>query len=114
MRLLILVICMALVTYIPRMLPLVGLRRMNLSPRLASFLRYVPIAALSSLIFPSIIYSTGNIKSALAGSVVAAALAIMRNNIMVVVLGAIMTVLVWEYVGNSPFFVTGLLFFIPA
>jgi len=109
----ILVICMALVTYIPRMLPLVGLRRMNLSPRLASFLRYVPIAALSSLIFPSIMYSTGNIQSALAGSVVAAILAVMRLNIMVVVLGAIMAVLMWQYVGNSSYIVTGLLFFIP-
>jgi branched-subunit amino acid transport protein len=108
MRLLILVIGMTLVTYIPRMLPLVGLRHLNLSPRLARFLQYVPIAALGSLTFPAIIYSTGNIKSALAGSVAAAALAIMRFNIMVVVLGAIIMVLMWDYLGTSLLVTIGL------
>jgi branched-subunit amino acid transport protein len=67
-----LVLAMGLVTYGPRMLPMVFLNNMRLPPLLNAFLQYVPYAALGALIFPGIISSTGNIGSALAGGAVSA------------------------------------------
>ena len=102
MKLLFVVIGMMIVTYLPRLLPLMGLGEASLPPRLASFLRYVPIAALGSLIFPSSLYSTGSVLSALAGSLAALTLAFFRLNIVLVVMGAILTVLLMESLLGGP------------
>lgn len=95
----ILVLGMAVVTYLPRMLPLVGLSRLRLPVRLVCFLRFIPVAALGSLTFPSIFYSTGNIASAVAGTLLAIGLALARFNIILVVLGAILAVWLWQLAG---------------
>lgn len=91
-HLLLLVILMGLVTYLPRMVPLVFMKGAHLPRFLAAFLRLVPYAALGALIFPGILSSTGNAGSALAGGLVAVALAYRRVNIMLVVFGGIMGV----------------------
>lgn len=90
------VLGMGAVTYIPRMLPLVLLNNIKLPPRVNSFLRFIPYAALSSLIFPGVLHSTGSVDSAAAGSLAAVALALLRVNIMLVVLGGIAGVMAWE------------------
>jgi branched-subunit amino acid transport protein len=45
-----LVLACALVTAVPRVLPLVALSRRQLPPRLADWLRYVPLAVLAALL----------------------------------------------------------------
>jgi Predicted membrane protein len=85
-----LVFSMGLVTYLPRMLPLTFLNDMHLPRFVNSFLRFVPFAALGALIFPGILSSTGNLKSAVIGGVAALILALGRTNITLVVFGGIL------------------------
>ena len=70
-RILICIALMALVTYIPRVLPVTVFRKPIKSRFIRSFLDYTPYAVLGALTFPEIIYSTGNYVSALAGTAVA-------------------------------------------
>lgn len=91
---LIAVLLMALVTYIPRVLPISIFRKEIKSKYIKSFLQYVPYAVLGALTFPDIINSTGNYQTALFGTVVALILAYMGKSLVVVALGAILTVLV--------------------
>ena len=58
---------MAIVTYIPRMLPLAIFRKKIKSRFIRSFLAYVPYAVLAAMTFPEILYSTSNMISAVAG-----------------------------------------------
>jgi branched-subunit amino acid transport protein len=89
------VLLMGAVTYIPRMLPFVLLRDMDLPPRVSAFMRFIPCAALSALVFPKALYSAGSPESAAAGCAVSVVLALLRLNIMVVVLGGIAGVVAW-------------------
>lgn len=86
------VVLMAIVTYIPRAFPVLFLRKKLESRFLRSFLYYVPYAVLGAMIFPKVIYSTGNIYSALAGMGVAFILAYFEQGLMKVSIGAILTV----------------------
>lgn len=86
----ILVILMALVTYIPRLLPMVFLKDMKLPPLLKVFLQFIPYSALGALIFPGILTSTGDIYSALGGGLLAVALSLAKANVMIVVVGGIL------------------------
>jgi len=86
----ILVILMALVTYIPRLLPMVFLKDMKLPPLLKVFLQFIPYSALGALIFPGILTSTGDIYSALAGGIMAVILSLAKANVMIVVVGGIL------------------------
>jgi branched-subunit amino acid transport protein len=74
------------------MLPVVFLSNMRLTGFLNSFLRFVPYAALGALIFPGVLFSTGNMNSALVGGLLAIILALLRLNIMIVVSGGILGV----------------------
>ncbi|WP_114164996.1 AzlD domain-containing protein [Exiguobacterium sp. TNDT2] len=87
--LLLLVLAMALVTYIPRLVPLLWLRDIKLRPFLKRFLLFTPYAVLASLIFPGILQATTSLTSAVAGGVVSATLALLRVNLMFVVIGGI-------------------------
>jgi len=93
-----LLIAMGAVTYIPRMLPMVFLQTIKLPPFLKRVLEFIPIAALSALIFPGIIYSTGSINSAITGGVIAVVLAWLEVNLLVVVGGGIGGVLLVELI----------------
>ena len=62
---------LAVVTYIPRALPLSVLRRQVKSRFLQAFLFYMPYAVLGAMTFPAILYSTSSIWSAAAGMAVA-------------------------------------------
>ncbi len=83
---------MALVTYIPRMFPLVILPGKKLPVFLERFLSYVPVAVLTALIFPGIISSTDHPLTALVGGFIALILALKKFNLMIVVMGSIFTV----------------------
>lgn len=89
---LIAVLLMALVTYIPRILPIAIFRKEIKSAYIKSFLKYVPFSVLGALTFPDIIYSTGNYKTALFGTAIALFLAYKGKSLVVVAIGAILTV----------------------
>ncbi|MCR5793294.1 MAG: AzlD domain-containing protein [Lachnospiraceae bacterium] len=88
---------MALVTYIPRVLPVTLFRKKITSPFIRSFLNYVPYAVLGAMTFPAIFYSTGNTMTAICGTIVALALAMYNQGLVVVAIGAIITTYVTSY-----------------
>jgi len=90
----VIVVGMALVTYVPRMLPLVLLERLTLPPFLKRQFRFMPYAVLGALIFPGVLDSTGSTASASIGAAVAVLLALLRANLLLVVLGGIAAVYV--------------------
>lgn len=92
MKALISVIVMAVVTYIPRVFPLVIFRRPINNVYIRSFLYYVPYAVLSALTFPSIFWSTGSVVTAVAGTLVALFLAYLEQSLVVVAIAAILVV----------------------
>lgn len=50
-----LIIGMAIVSYIPRALPAVLLDRVNFSPKIEKFLSLIPYTAMAALIFPGVL-----------------------------------------------------------
>lgn len=86
------VLLMAVVTYLPRLIPMTLLRGRTLSPSLQNFLKCVPFAVLGALIFPEILYSTSSVPTAAAGLAAALALALLGFNVVLVVLGSILAV----------------------
>ncbi|QUE86558.1 MULTISPECIES: AzlD domain-containing protein [Exiguobacterium] len=91
-----LVLAMAVVTYVPRLVPLLWLKDVTLPPLLKRFLLFTPYAVLASLIFPGILTATHTVSSALIGGAVAVLLAMLRVNLVFVVLGGIAGVYVLE------------------
>ena len=92
------VLLMALVTYLPRVLPLVVFRKEIKSNYVKSFLYYVPYAVLGALTFPDIFYSTGNFATAICGTIVALILAYKDKGLVVVASGAIITVYITGFI----------------
>ncbi len=86
------VLLMALVTYLPRMLPLALFQKPIRSRYIRAFLKYVPFAVLGALTFPDILYSTGTTATAVCGAIVALILAYFERSLVTVALGAIITV----------------------
>lgn len=83
---------MAIVTYVIRALPLTLIRKQIDSRFVKSFLYYVPFVTLSLLVFPSILYSTSSIYSAIAGFAVAVILAYREKKLIVVSMVAVLVV----------------------
>lgn len=82
------VLVMAGVTYLIRMIPLAAVRGKVKSRFLRSFLYYVPYAVLGAMTFPDIFSSTGNLFSALAGTVVALVLGYFEKSLLTVAASA--------------------------
>jgi branched-subunit amino acid transport protein len=91
------VILMAIVTYIPRVLPIATFKRKLQSTFIRSFLFYVPFAVLGAMTFPDILYSTNHIYSATAGLIIALILAYFEKGLMTVAISSIIMVYLWEY-----------------
>ncbi|MDD2458660.1 MAG: AzlD domain-containing protein [Eubacteriales bacterium] len=79
---------MAVVTYIPRVLPLLLVRGRIQSTFLRSFLYYVPYAVLSGMTIPAIFSATTTPVSATAGLLVAIGLGLSGRTLLTVALGA--------------------------
>ncbi len=90
------IIVMALVTFAIRALPLTLIRGEIKSKRVRRFLYFVPYATLSAMTFPAILSATSNIRSAVAGLVVALILAVNRRGLLIVALGACLAVFIVE------------------
>ena len=90
------VLIMAVVTYIPRVFPIVIFKNKLKSRFLLSFLYYMPFAVLGAMTVPSILYSTGHLVSAIVGLAVALFLAYREKGLMLVAVGAILSVYLCE------------------
>ena len=89
---------MALVTYIPRMVPLVFMKRKIENRFVKSFLQYVPYALLAAMTFPDILFATSSIASAAIGLLAALALAYLGRGLLTVALGSTAAVFLAEQV----------------
>ncbi|TYS90761.1 AzlD domain-containing protein [Rossellomorea aquimaris] len=84
------IIGMAVVTYIPRMLPFLVFKGKELPPFLQGVLKNVPFAVLGALIFPSILLiQEGNLMFGVVGTAAAFLIAFLGANVILVVIGAI-------------------------
>ena len=92
---------MAVVTYIPRVLPLVLVRGRIQSTCVRSFLYYVPYAVLSGMTIPAIFSATSTPVSATAGLLVAVGLGLSGRTLLTVALGASGTVWLVERLISS-------------
>ena len=79
---------MALVTYLPRMLPMAVIKRKIQNRFIRSFLTYVPYAVLSAMTFPAILYSTSGIWPSLCGFLTALFLAYSKKSLLTVAICA--------------------------
>lgn len=82
------ILVMAGVTYLIRMIPFTFFRKKIKSGFFRSFLYYIPYAVLSAMTIPAIFYSTGNIVTAVAGTIAAVVLAYFDLPLIVVALAA--------------------------
>ena len=86
---------MALVTYLPRILPFYLFSKMNLSKRMMLFLKCIPYTALGALLLPDVFSAVeGNNAASLIGAVTAVVLTYLFKNMIVTVIGAIAAVYV--------------------
>ena len=92
------ILVMAGVTYLIRMIPMVFFRKKIKSRYLLSFLYYIPYAVLSAMTFPHIFNATGNVWSALVGTVVAIVASICKLSLIIVAVLACLAVLIAGYV----------------
>jgi branched-subunit amino acid transport protein len=85
------IIGMGLVTYIPRMLPLVMFHTNNLHPRIQGILKNVPFAILGALIFPGVLtINPGSVLYGVIGAAAAFIAAWLNLNVIIVVLASIL------------------------
>lgn len=94
---LIIIIGMAVVTYIPRVLPLVTMNGKELPPKIKAVLQNVPYAALGALIFPGILFINENIWFGIVGGLTALGVALLGANLIVVVVSSIGVLSVFSY-----------------
>ena len=87
MKIYLYILVMAVTTYLIRALPLTLFTKPIKSRFLRSFLHYVPVACLTAMTFPAILYATGSMISGIVGLGVAVVLA-MKNKGLVTVAAA--------------------------
>lgn len=97
-RIIICIAIMAIVTFLPRMLPLVIFKKKITNRYIKSFLAYVPYAVLAAMTFPEVFYSTSNLISACFGVLIALLLAYKGKSLLTVAIGAAGAVFIAEMV----------------
>lgn len=92
------ILVMAGITYLIRMLPLVFIRKKIKSRYVLSVLYYIPYAVLSAMTFPYIFYSTGNIWTAIVGTVIAVVASVCKRSLLTVAICSCLAVLVLGFI----------------
>ena len=90
------ILVMAVTTYLIRALPLTLLKKPIRNRFLKSFLHYVPVACLTAMTFPAILYATENVVSGAVGLAVALVLAFFKKSLIVVSLASCAAVFIME------------------
>lgn len=78
------ILVMALTTYLIRVLPLILFKKPIQSRFIRSFLHYVPVACLTAMTFPAILYATEHMISGAVGLAVAVLLALKNKSLITV------------------------------
>lgn len=76
------ILIMAIVTYIPRAVPIALMKKEIKSKFIKSFLYYIPYTVLGSMTFPAVFYSTGNIYTGIIGTIVGITLAYFNQSLV--------------------------------
>lgn len=98
MKTLLLILGMALVTYLPRLLPAIFLDRFQFPDWFQTWLKSIPYAALGALIFPGVLWvDPDQPLLGLLGGLAALLLSWLNLHITLVMAGAIGTVLLLQY-----------------
>jgi len=84
------IIGMGIVTYLPRMLPLVVFEKIRFPNFWQGVLKNVPYAILGALIFPGIFFIHDEMWFGLLGATIAFLLSYLGANIIIVVIGSIL------------------------
>lgn len=98
LKMLVLILVMALVTYLIRMIPFAFFRKKITSPYLNRLLFYMPYAVLSAMTFPYIFYSTGNVYTALVGTAIALIASICKRSLIIVAILSCVAVLISGFI----------------
>ncbi len=90
------ILVMLAATWLPRMLPLLLVRRRIDNVLFRSFLHYVPFAVLAAMTIPAIFHSTARVESATVGLAAALFLGWRGRTLLTVALGASLAVFIVE------------------
>lgn len=90
------ILVMAVTTYLIRALPLLFLKKPIQSRFIRSFLHYVPVACLTAMTFPAILYTTDHPISGAVGLALAVLLALKKKSLIVVAAAACLGVFLTE------------------
>lgn len=90
------ILVMAVTTYLVRALPLTLFKKPIRSRFVRSFLHYIPVACLTAMTFPAIIYSAEHMLSGIAALAVAVVLAFRGKSLIVVAAASCAAVFVAE------------------
>ena len=90
------ILVMAVTTYLIRALPLTLFKKPIQSRFVRSFLHYVPVACLTAMTVPAILYSTEHMLSGIAALVIAVTLAFKGKSLIVVAAASCAAVFVAE------------------
>ena len=96
MNLYIYILAMAVTTYLIRMLPLTVFKKPIKSRFIRSFLHYVPVACLTAMTFPAILFAGDHMLSGMIATLVGIFLAFKNKSLIVVALATSATVFVAE------------------
>lgn len=94
------ILIMAIVTYIPRVLPIAIFKKKIESKVIKSFLFYVPYAVLGAMTFPGIFYIKAGLLPAIGGTILALVLAYFEQGLMKVAVGAVAMVYIISAIIN--------------
>ncbi|XQY92722.1 AzlD domain-containing protein [Metabacillus sp. HB246100] len=93
---LLMIIGMGIVTYIPRMIPLVALSQLKLPIFVQNVLKNVPYATLGALIVPGVFLISEDVFFGVVGAVAATLIAFTGANVIIVVMGSIGTLVLYS------------------
>ena len=96
MKIYLYILVMAVTTYLIRVLPLLFLKKPIGSRFIRSFLHYVPVACLTAMTFPAILYTTDHLLSGAVGLGVAVLLAFKKKSLITVAAAACLGVFLTE------------------
>ena len=96
MKIYLYILVMAVTTYLIRALPLLFMKKPIQSRFLRSFLHYVPVACLSAMTFPAILYTTEHLVSGMVGLTLAVLLALRNKSLITVAAAACLGVFLTE------------------
>ena len=96
MKIYLYILVMSLTTYLIRALPLLFFKKPIKSRFVRSFLHYVPVACLTAMTFPAILYTTDYLISGAVGLALAVALALKKKSLITVSAAACLGVFLTE------------------